>query len=122
MFKISHSVLTWLPRILSFAFMGFLMLFSFDVFAPDVSVGQALLGFLMHNIPVIVLAVIVALAWRREWVGAVIFAAAGFLYAALLISDKGLRDYTPSWIAIISVPALAVGVAYWIAWRQRISK
>lgn len=116
-----RTILIWLPRILSFAFISFLTILSFDVFVPGVSLGEVLLASLIHNIPSIFLAFFVALAWKREWLGTVIFAAAGLLYATLQIVD-GVRDYTFIWILMVSGPALAVSIAYWIAWRQRVQK
>ena len=64
-----HSVGTWLywsPRILTIAFLAFLILFSFDVIQPGLSIEHIALGLLMHNVPVIILALVLWVSWKHE--------------------------------------------------------
>ncbi len=80
----------WTPRIASIVFVSFLALFSLDVFESGRSASEVLVGLLMHNIPVFILAVLIAIAWRRPVVGGISFVAAGVLYVAL-VSLQGFR-------------------------------
>lgn len=54
------------PRILAILFIVFLTLFSFDVFESGGTTGEIALAFLMHNIPSITVAVLLAIAWRHD--------------------------------------------------------
>jgi len=64
------SVLFWVPRVLMILAVLFMGIFSLDAFEGDHTLGQKLLGFLMHIIPVLVIAAILVLAWKQElWGG-----------------------------------------------------
>ena len=69
----TNKILYWTPRILAILFILFLTLFSFDVFEPGLTAGQIALALLMHNIPSIVLTILLIFAWKREWLGALAF-------------------------------------------------
>lgn len=65
--------LYWTPRILTIISLVFMTMFSFDAFGGDVSFGMKILGFLEHNIPVIILAAFLIIAWKWELAGGVLF-------------------------------------------------
>jgi hypothetical protein len=69
----SEGALFWAPRLILIFFAAFLMLFSFDVFEGASSAGEAALAFFMHNLPSIILLVILAISWKRDLVGGIIF-------------------------------------------------
>ena len=50
-----------------------MMMFSFDVFGGNEPFGAQLLGFLIHNIPVLILIAILVLSWMREVIGGTLF-------------------------------------------------
>jgi hypothetical protein len=83
--KKTGKVLYWIPRILSILFICFLTIFSFDVFEPGKGIGEILLGLFMHNIPSIIMAVLLAIAWKKKIVGAVSYFSAGLLYIGLVV-------------------------------------
>jgi len=103
--------LLWGPRIVALLLCAFLSLFGFDVFEEGTSLGEALIGFAIHQAPVVALLVVVALAWRWEWIGGVVFAGLALGYAYLA------REHW-TWIPAISGPLLAVGVLYFWSWRH----
>jgi len=111
----------WVPRILSILFLCFLALFSLDVFDGNYGFWGTLLGLFMHNIPVFVLAIVLAVAWKREIVGTVFFALAGLAYIVSVV--VGMRgDFQPfmiSWSFIIAGPAFAIAWLFWLGWRKR---
>ncbi len=90
------GLLLWSPRIL-----GILVAFYIGLFAFD-SVADGALALLIHLIPALVLLSVVALAWRRQWVGA-----AFFLVLALLYAGSSLNRM--DWILAISGPLALVG-------------
>ena len=100
----------WSARIAACAVCLFLSLFALDAFGIGKPLGEALPDFAIHLAPVVVLLAVVAVSWRWEWVGGVVFTclAAGYGYFA--------RDHI-SWILGISVPLLLVGLLYLWSWR-----
>jgi hypothetical protein len=112
--------LYWAPRILSLLFVGFLMLFSLDVFDGGYGFWGTLLALLIHNIPAFILLALVIVAWKRELVGAVTFFAAGLLYIFLAFVRGNIPWYLAlSWSMTISGPAFVVGALYLVGWRKR---
>src|SRR3989344_1802013 len=63
----------WAPRILSIIFVAFLMLMSLDIFDMKLNFWQTVLGLLMHNLPALVLLVVLIISWKYEIVGGVAF-------------------------------------------------
>lgn len=108
-----QKVILWAPRILAVAFILFLSLFALDVFS-EYEGWDTLVPLLMHLIPSLVLAAIVLIAWRREWVGAVAFLG----FAVLYVIDQGF-DRPWSWYAGIPAPAAILGILYLTSWIQR---
>jgi 4-amino-4-deoxy-L-arabinose transferase-like glycosyltransferase len=98
-------------RILGILVCLFLGLFAFDAFSPDKPLVQAVPDFLIHLAPVTALAAVVALSWRREWLGGIVFTLLAVAYA------YGAREH-PAWIAAISGPLLVVGVAFLWSWTR----
>jgi hypothetical protein len=66
-------VARWTPRILGLLFALFISIFALDVFGEGYSIWQTMVALFMHLLPVFVLLIGLALAWRWEWVGAVAF-------------------------------------------------
>jgi len=118
MAKVSKFVF-WTPRILSILFILFLTLFSFDVFGNGSGFWETLLAFIIHNIPSIILGVLVWISWKRELVGAITFFSAGILYMILLLMRPPFQWYYLSWSLIISGPAFLVGILFWIGWKRK---
>ncbi len=67
------TALSWIPRIIGVAVILFLVTFSMDAFEGNEPIGLKLLGFLMHNIPALLLAGALIVAWKWEMVGGIIF-------------------------------------------------
>lgn len=117
------KILYWTPRVLSILFICFLALFSLDVFEPGMSAGEIMLGLLMHNIPSIIMAVLLVIAWKKEIVGAVGYFGAGLLYNGIVIFNivnSGLQWYLAiSWSLIIAGPLFIIGILFLINWKKR---
>jgi hypothetical protein len=106
------KAMLWAPRLLAVAVSLFLGVFSLDAFGSGTSFVQALPGFLIHLLPAAIVAAVVALAWHREWIGAVVFAAVAVAYAV------AAREHL-SWIAAISGPLLITAALYGWNWMHR---
>jgi len=102
----------WSPRVLCIAFAIFLSLFALDVFNEGLSVGNTILALLIHLIPAAIIVLVLAVAWRWEWVGGVLFIAAGILYLTRMW-------HHPSAVAGISGPLFLLGALFLINWSKR---
>lgn len=71
-----NRALFWTPRLLSIVCIAFLSSFSLDVFGEGLSLWRTIFALFVHLVPAFVLIILLALAWRRAWLGAVLFAAA----------------------------------------------
>lgn len=108
----------WTPRIVSLLFLCFLALFSLDVFDSCSNFLNCSLALFMHNIPVIILAILLYFAWKKEIVGAVTFASAGLLYI-ILTSFRVPWYLVLSWSLIISLPCFIIAYLYYLNWKKK---
>ena len=115
----SGKLLFWAPRILTIAFIAFLSIFALDVFDEHLSFWPTALALLMHSLPSIVLIAALILAWRREWIGAVLYAAAGLLYVIWAATVS--RPVSPrlTWMLAIAGPAFVIAILFLLNWRKR---
>jgi hypothetical protein len=117
----------WTPRILSILFVLFLALFSLDVFdkSNNYTFGETILALFMHNIPALILLIILVISWKYEIVGGIAFILAGLLYVLLIIMNI-LREpsnlYMTFWALQISGPAFLIGVLFLINWHKKRKK
>ena len=108
------KILLWLPRVLGILFVLFTSLFSLDVFDMGLSLWESILALFMHLlVPTLLLAVVVAFAWRWEWVGALRLWSVGIV---LFTRIQGF-DLT-AYILISGIPLLIAGL-YLVGWILR---
>lgn len=101
--------LVWVAVIAAAAFAVFLALFSLDTppFTP---------GFIMHNIPTLIVLIGAALAWWRSWAGAAWLAAAAILAIIWFEPFRQRLD----WLLVIPGPPLIIALLLMIdALRRR---
>lgn len=101
------KLLYWIPRILTIVAILFMLMFSFDVFGGNESLGRKLLGFLMHNIPVLILIGVLIIAWKWEIFGGVLFIVAFVASCFLFRSFSG----NPGSL-IVTTPFLITGILF----------
>jgi CHASE2 domain-containing sensor protein len=101
-----------MPRAAGIGATLLLGLFALDAFDGR-SLGQVLPDFAIHLLPAMVCGTVVALAWRRPWIGATVF---GLLAAGYALSVPS----RPDWIAVISGPLAAVALLFAISPRRTI--
>ena len=108
----TQRFLIWTPRILGLLFAGFISLFALDVFEGARGFWPTTLALLLHLIPTALLLGALAVAWRWEWVGALLFLGLGVTYAILARTH-------PAWIALLAGPLFLVGGLFLLNWHYR---
>jgi hypothetical protein len=73
-----------------------------------------MLALFMRLIPIFVLLCALAISWRWEWAGAILFFALGVLYVVIFWDPSRWRAYL-----IISGPLVLIGVLFLLNWRYR---
>ena len=106
--------LFWMPRILGLLFAGFISLFALDVFEEHRGFWNITLALLLHLIPTGILLLILAVSWRWEWVGGLLFPALGLLY---LVAFWG-RFHWSAYV-ILSGSLFVLGATFLLSWSHR---
>jgi len=109
----------WTPRIISITFIVFLVLFSLDIFSMDLPLTKVLLIFLMHNIPAIVLSIILLISWKYEIVGAIAFILVGLFYLTQCCNAELPWYVILAWCLEIALPAFLVGILFLVNWIKK---
>lgn len=103
--------LWWIPRIFGIIFALFMMVFSFDVFGQGEPVWRTALSFIIHNIPTIVLLVVMIFSWKRSWLGAIFFFVIGIVFF-ILMPNKAKSLF-------IVLPLIITAVLFFLNWIFR---
>lgn len=107
------KLILWTPRILSILFIMLLFMFSLDVFDSNDTWYNIALAFLMHNIPVILLIIVLLLSWKRPLIGAITFFSLGILFSIYILIQSGFTGL--STVFSIGLPAILIGVLFWLS-------
>ncbi len=111
------KVVYWTPRVLAILFTLFIMMFSLDVFDGTSSIVEQLIGLFMHNLPAFGIILIIALSWKKDYIGII-----GFAVIAIGLFLMVTRSMPPEGSAInpavffISGPALLISLFYGLSW------
>ncbi|MBU0456739.1 MAG: hypothetical protein ABH824_07145 [Nanoarchaeota archaeon] len=122
MIKKINKFIYWIPRILAIIFLLFLALMSLDIFEGNYGFWGTILGLFMHNIPAIILLIVLIISWKYELVGGVGFILGGILYIALImvkIITTGFEWYYLPWVIQISGIAFLIGILFLIGWFKK---
>ncbi len=95
--------LTWAPRVLTICVAAFLSVIALDVFGEGRPMTWAFFSLAMHLIPSVLVLLIVIIAWKFEWLGAVATGALALLYGENLPWANSL---------IITGPLVVVAALY----------
>lgn len=112
--KLFTFLLHWTPRGLGLLFAVFISVFALDVFDGQHGFWQTAMALLLHLIPTFMVLAVVALSWRWQWVGAVVFPFLGLLY---LLQFWGRFPW--SVYALIAGPLFLLGILFGLDWRQQ---
>lgn len=99
--------LFWTPRILGILFAAFVSLFALDVFEEGYGFWEALAGFAIHLIPTAIVLIVLAIAWRWEWVGGILFIALGTAY---IVATRGGEHWSA--YLLIAGPLVLIGLLF----------
>lgn len=111
---VARQLLYWAPRSMCLLFAAFLSLFALDVFNEGYGFWRTLVALFMHLVPVWIVLITLAVIWRREWLGALLFPILGILY---LIGTWGNVHWTAQ--IVIPGPLLLMGLLFAANWRYR---
>lgn len=110
---------------MAIVFILFLSIFSLDVFEPGLNAWQIIIGLLIHNIPVFILAIVLWISWKREIVGGIFFILAGILLSTVSVVRMVQSEYF-TWYGTLGValtvggPAIIIGILFLIGWFKKI--
>lgn len=110
----TKRLLHWTPRILGLLFAIFLSLFALDVFDEGYGSWETVVALFMHLVPTFIVLIVLAIAWRWEWVGAVLFCGLAVFYVLWTWGRFPFGTYLA-----ISGPLLLVGILFLLNWRRR---
>lgn len=106
------GVVHWAPRIAAVVIILFAGLFSLDVFAMEGSPLELAVGFLIHNVPSILMIVMLVFAWRKPAVGFFAFLAAGVAFLYFVVFGGNLGNFL-----LFSGPLLLISALFYADWR-----
>jgi hypothetical protein len=104
----------WSPRVMLMAFAAFISVFALDVFDGRGGFWTTAAALFMHLLPTFLLLLIVALAWRRPWLGGL----ACLALAAWYVSWAAPR-FPWTVLLMMAGPLLLVSGLYAWSWASR---
>ncbi len=107
-------VLYWAPRVLTILLAALFSIFALDVFGMHLGIWGTIVGLFMHLVPTWLVLIILALAWRTEWLGAI-----AYIGLALWYFVWAWERMHWSAIAIISGSLLLIGLLFLANWVLR---
>jgi hypothetical protein len=118
----SDKWLYWAPRILSILLIFFLAIFSLDVFDEALGFWGTILGLLIHNLPSIILLIVLIISWKREIIAGIIFILAGIAFTISTLFRQMKNGFEWSLLAVIILitgTAIFIGILFIIGWIRR---
>lgn len=110
----TKRILYWSPRMLCILFAVFLSMFAADVFGEGYGFLDTVIALFMHLIPVYLVIIALIIAWRWEWIGAILFIGLALFYA---FWSWGRFNWSA--LAVISGPLSLVGLLFLANWIFR---
>jgi len=112
----NSKLLVWLPRVLCILAILFISMFALDAFDPQNPFGQQILDFLMHMIPSFILILLLAIAWKRELTGGIIFGLLGLSTAPFIYTLNYHRSHSVALslgiVCMVCLPFFVVGILF----------
>lgn len=118
MTTLRRRTLFWTPRMLAMLYIAFLSMFALDVFSGEHGFWRILAALSVHLIPACILIVVLILAWRWEWIGAALYAAAGVVYVAQVLELPLAPAIKMNWILTIGGPTFLVAALFLANWLK----
>lgn len=107
------TIIHWAPRVAAILITFFMSLFSLDVLGMGASPLEILGALLMHNIPSIVMIVLLVFAWKRPVVGFVVFLIAAVAFTIFFVRDF----YALPNLLLFVFPILLIASLFYADWK-----
>lgn len=107
------KIIHWAPRVAALLIIFFIGLFSLDVFGTGAPPLEVLGAFLMHNLPSIVMLVLLIFAWKRPAVGFVVFLIVAAVFAVLFVRDLAALPN----LLLFVLPLLLIASLFYADWQ-----
>jgi hypothetical protein len=107
-------ILFWMPRILCLLFAVFISIFALDVFGAGYGFWGTIVALIIHLIPTALVLAALAIAWRWEWIGAILFFALGVWYVIM-----AWGNFTWTTYLLIAGPLVLIGALFLVNWLRR---
>jgi uncharacterized PurR-regulated membrane protein YhhQ (DUF165 family) len=104
----------WSPRVLLLAFAAFISIFALDVFSEHHGFRETAVALAMHLLPSLLVLLVVAIAWRRPAVGALLC----FALAASYVATTPARMHWSA-LALIAGPLVVTSALYLWSWASQ---
>jgi hypothetical protein len=110
-------LLYWTPRAIGILYAVFISLFALDVFAEGYTFWETTVALLIHLTPTYLVLIALAVAWRWERIGGVLFLGLGVFYIAMSWDPSHWSSYL-----IVSGPLFVLGMLFMMSgrWRRRL--
>lgn len=121
--KLSIKIMHYLPRIICMLAILFISMFALDAFNPEKTIWQQIGDFLIHLIPSFVLIIFLIIAWKREFIGGIIFILIGLIFSPFIfIHNYNINQslcMSLMIILIITMPFIIVGILFIVSHRMK---
>ncbi|MDP2089086.1 MAG: hypothetical protein Q8J84_06750 [Flavobacteriaceae bacterium] len=117
--KKTLKIVHWLPKVIGILAILFVGLFALDSFDSNLTIWQQVGGFLIHLIPSFILTAILIIAWKREYIGGIIFTIIG-LGMIPFVFIKNYNINNSIWMSLgvtllVTFPFVVVGVLFMVS-------
>lgn len=106
----------WLPRIICIISILFISIFALDSFSGELTIWRQLGDFIMHLIPSFILLAILIIAWKREYIGGILFTLIGVMLSPYVFVLNYNRNHSVSMslgiVLMITFPLIVVGILF----------
>ena len=121
--KVSIKVIHWLPRIICILGILFISMFALDAFNPEKTIWQQIGGFLIHLIPSYVLIIFLIIAWKREYIGGILFTLIGLGFSPFIFMHNYKMNQSV-WLSLliilmITIPFVIVGILFMVSHNMK---
>ena len=110
------KILYWLPRVIGILAILFISVFALDAFNPEKTFWNQIGDFIMHLIPSLILTLILFIAWRREFIGGILFTLIGIGFTPFIYNHNYAMNHSVGMslliVLTITFPFILIGVLF----------
>ncbi|KAB1154113.1 DUF7670 domain-containing protein [Flavobacterium luteum] len=118
--KTNIKIIHWVPRVICILAILFISVFAFDAFEERLPFRQQLANFFMHLIPTYFLIVLLIIAWKREFIGGIIYLLIGIVSSPFIFLINHNRNHfsigsSLGIVAMTTFPFIIAGILFVIS-------